>query len=107
MVVNRLNKIKLNCHECTYSSELSYDFLNKKLCAEVSLSWKNIGELVDQFLCPKCKSKNFELFDDNSEMLFDTKNNVTCEICDLPIPFTRLSSQPGTRRSVIVKTQMN
>jgi len=100
MVVNRLKTIKLCCHECSYSGELSYDFLNKKLGAEDNLSLQNIGELVDQFLCSKCKSKNFELFDDNSEMLFDTKNNVTCELCDLPIPFPRLSSQPGIRRCV-------
>lgn len=98
MTENRLNKIKLRCHECSYSGELSYDLLNKKLGGEEKLNLKNIGELVDYFLCSKCKTKNFELLDNNNEILFDTRNNINCELCDLPIPFPRLSARPGTKR---------
>jgi Zn finger protein HypA/HybF involved in hydrogenase expression len=100
MKLNRLDKIKLVCHNCSYSGHLNYDLLNKKLGSYEPLSLKNIGELLHYFLCSKCRAKNFELHDANGEILFDTNNNVDCEICETPIPYPRLSSLPGTRRCV-------
>ena len=100
MVVKRLEKIKFNCHECSNTESLDYDYLNENLKSDDALNLSNISELVRSFICSKCRQKSFEILDVDGVLLFDTNNNVSCEICDLPIPFPRLSASPGTKRCV-------
>ena len=57
MTSNRLEKIELVCHNCSYTGHLNYDLLNKKLGSNEPLSLKNIGELLHYFLCSKCRAK--------------------------------------------------
>jgi len=98
MANNRLEHIKLNCHECTHDGQLEYNYLTEKLISDENLSLKNIAELIERFVCSKCNAKNFQVFDIHQLMLFDTEKNIICEICELPLPYPRLSAMPSTRR---------
>ena len=98
MTNNRLEKIKLNCHECTHYGHHDYNYLNEKLISEESLNLQNIAELLERFVCSKCRAKNFQLIDINEIMIFDTEKNIFCEICELPLPYPRLAAMPGTLR---------
>lgn len=100
MANNRLEYIRLNCHQCPHSGKLDYSYLNEKLGYGENLSLKNISELVERFICSKCNAKNFQVFDNHELMLFDTKKNINCEICNLPLPYPRLSTMPNTRRCI-------
>ncbi len=100
---NRLSHITLHCHECDHRGKTDYEVLVGELINFDKLNLSNLNTILDRFKCGKCGEKNFSLLDATDELLFDMERNILCEVCDLEIPFPRLSSQPGTRVCILCK----
>jgi RNA polymerase-binding transcription factor DksA len=103
---HRLSKILINCYECDSSVTIDYEDLVCELADSDKLDLANINTLLDIFKCEQCGEKNFKLLDANDELLFDMERNILCQVCDLAIPFPRISSQPNTRVCVSCKDSM-
>lgn len=102
-MLERLKKVYLTCNDCQSQTEFDYDSLLSMHLESDNLTLGNLNQLLDFLFCQKCNSKNFQTFDNNKELLFDSNANVFCEICSLPIPFPRIEVQPNTKKCIDCK----
>ena len=96
-MIDRLRTIRLRCQNCGHTGELEYQSLEDRLNDGQILNLMNLNTLVGKFQCRPCGKKDLVVEDSRQELLFDSRHNVVCEECGLPIPFPRLTALPGTR----------
>ena len=102
---NRLETIRLDCHDCGTVGTISYSNLADEYSAFMPINLANLNQILDDLNCSKCESEFYSLSDKNGELIFDMKQNINCGNCGLPIPFPRITMVPSTTQCIDCKDE--
>jgi hypothetical protein len=89
-----IHELFLECMKCGHTGSVSGQVLENKLGD--TPTFDNITEIITNFVCAKCRSKQVRVFEADDRILFDPSDLRRCEACNNIILAPRIRTFPTT-----------